>query len=565
MKRIASLFLALTIIIVLIPLGNVYAAPNVNTDYKIINRNSGKALDVYQKSTADGANVQQYTDNGGTNQQWSLVDVGSGYYKLVNKNSGKVLDVYQKSTADGANVQQWTDNGGTNQQWSVTDVGGGYYKIINRNSGKALDVSAFSTENGANVQQWTDSGGTNQQWSFVVVGGNIGSGDIVVAPNGSDSNPGTLASPTTLTSAITKVAPGGTIYMRGGTYNYSSTITIQSDNKGSSGARKNIFAYNGEKPVLDFSGQAFDSSNRGLQVFGSYWHVKGIRVTGAGDNGIYIGGNDNIIENVETDHNRDTGLQISRSSSSLSDMADWPSNNLILNSYSHDNYDPDNGEDADGFAAKLTVGPGNVFDGCIAAYNIDDGWDLFAKADTGPIAPVTIRNSIAHHNGQLSDGSTTGSADGNGFKLGGDQIAVNHIVENSIAFLNRKHGFTYNSNPGSITMKNNTSWKNGQAGTGSNFAFDVGTHQFTNNLSFESVSSDKTSGTDVSNSNVWWKNGQSTSGNGLVVSSTDFVSLTQTVSRNSNGSPNLGNFLKLASGSDLKGAGVNGEDLGAQF
>lgn len=565
MKRIASLFIVLTIIIALIPLGNVYAAPDVNTDYKIINRNSGKALDVNAKSIADGANVQQWADNGETNQQWSLVSVGSGYYKLVNKNSDKVLDVYQKSTADGANVQQWTDNGGTNQQWQIVDVGGGYYKLINRKSGKALDVNASSTADGANVQQWTDNGGTNQQWSFAAVGSGIGSGDIVVAPNGSDSNPGTLESPTTLASAITKVAPGGTIYMRGGTYNYSTTIILQPDNNGSSGARKNIFAYNGEKPVLDFSGQAYGSSNRGLQFWGSYWHVKGIRVMGAGDNGIFIGGHYNIIENVETDHNRDTGLQISRYSSSLTDMSDWPSNNLVLNSYSHNNYDPDNGEDADGFAAKLTVGPGNVFDGCIAAYNIDDGWDLYSKTETGPIAPITIRNSITHHNGQLSDGFTTADADGNGFKLGGDKIAVDHIVENSIAFLNRKHGFTYNSNPGSITMKNNTSWKNGQAGTGSNFAFDVGTHQFINNLSFESASSDKTSGTDVSNSNVWWKNGQSTNGKGLVVSSADFVSLTPSVSRNADGSPNLGNFLKLASSSDLKGAGVNGEDIGSQF
>lgn len=52
-------------------------------------------------------------------------------------------------------------------------------------------------------------------------------------------------------------------------------------------------------------------------------------------------------------------------------------------------------EDADGFAAKLTVGQGNVFDGCIAAYNADDGWDLFAKVQSGSIGVVTIQNCVA--------------------------------------------------------------------------------------------------------------------------------------------------------------------------
>lgn len=385
-------------------------------------------------------------------------------------------------------------------------------------------------------------------------------GDLIVAANGSDRNPGTIDSPTTLISAIERIAPGKTIYMRGGTYSFDSTITIGRGNDGTSSARKSIAAYGGEKPVLDFSAQAFGSSNRGLQLFGNYWLVKGLEIKGAGDNGLYIGGNYNRIEQVEAHHNRDTGIQIGRYASSAP-FSEWPSYNEVINSYSHDNYDPDNGEDADGFAAKLTVGPGNVFDGCIAAYNVDDGWDLYTKNETGPIGAVTIRNSIAHHNGQTSDGTSTTDSDGNGFKLGGDKIAVNHIVENSIAYQNKKHGFTYNSNPGSIQMKNNTSWSNGQ----SNFAFDKGTHVFTNNLSFKGGSSDKTSGSDVSGTNVWWKNNKSVNAKGLTASEADFVSLAPSLTRNSDGSPNLGNFLKLSEGSDLVGAGTpSGANIGAR-
>ena len=171
-------------------------------------------------------------------------------------------------------------------------------------------------------------------------------------------------------------------------------------------------------------------------MFGDYWLVKGLEVKGAGDNGIFIGGSYNRLEQIEAHHNRDTGIQLGRYASTAA-KSEWPAYNEIIRSYSHNNYDPDDGEDADGFAAKLTVGPGNLFDACIAAYNVDDGWDLYSKTDTGAIGAVTIRNSIAYANGATSDGTSTSNSDGNGFKLGGEKIAVNHIVENSIAFNNK--------------------------------------------------------------------------------------------------------------------------------
>ncbi|WP_416367266.1 hypothetical protein [Paenibacillus sanfengchensis] len=66
----------------------------------------------------------------------------------------------------------------------------------------------------------------------------------------------------------------------------------------------------------------------------------------------------------------------------------------------------------------------------------------------------------------------------------------------------------------------------------------------------------QTSGSDVSGTNVWWKNNKSVNAKGLAASEADFVSLTPTLTRNSNGSPNLGSFLKLSEGSDLAGAGT---------
>ena len=183
-----------------------------------------------------------------------------------------------------------------------------------------------------------------------------------------------------------------------------------------------------------------------------------------------------------TRFNRDTGLQLSRIASDTP-QGQWPANNLILSAESHDNADSD-GEDADGFAAKLTVGTGNVFRYAVSHNNIDDGWDLYTKTDTGPIGPVTIEDSLSYSNGTLTNGGQAGNGDRNGYKLGGEDIAVNHVVRRSIAYRNGKHGFTYNSNPGSMTISNNISIDN----TERNFSFDAGTSVFRNNVSCRSGS-----------------------------------------------------------------------------
>lgn len=140
---------------------------NSSSYYRIINRNSDKALDVNGGSTANGASVIQWTWNGGNNQQWQIVDNGGGYYRIINRNSSKALDVNGGSTSNGATVIQWTWNGGNNQQWQIVDNGGGYYRIINRNSSQALDVNGGSTANGASVIQWPWNGGNNQQWQII--------------------------------------------------------------------------------------------------------------------------------------------------------------------------------------------------------------------------------------------------------------------------------------------------------------------------------------------------------------------------------------------------------------
>ncbi|MFK4099375.1 carbohydrate-binding protein [Streptomyces sp. NPDC019531] len=320
---------------------------------------------------------------------------------------------------------------------------------------------------------------------------------LYVSPSGTDSAAGTVTAPTTLTSAISRITSGGTIYMRGGTYAYTSTVTIPAGSNGTSGARTTLSAYPGETPVLNFSAQSESSSNRGIQLNADYWKIHGLVVERAGDNGIYVGGSNNVVEHTVTRFNRDTGLQLGRISSSTP-SSQWPSNNLILSAESHDNADSD-GEDADGFAAKLTTGTGNVFRYAVSHNNIDDGWDLYTKTDTGAIGPVTIEYSLSYGNGTLSDGSQAGNGDRNGYKLGGDDIAVNHVVQHSIAVGNGHHGFTYNSNPGSMTITSNVSVDN----TERNFNFETGTSVFRSNTSCDSGATDRYVG-DADSSNQFW-------------------------------------------------------------
>ncbi|OAA20028.1 Ricin-type beta-trefoil lectin domain [Frankia sp. EI5c] len=152
------------------------SAATVDTSawYVLVNRNSGQALDVYDRATANGARIAQWPRNDGYWQQWQFVDSGGGYYRLKSRHSGKVLDVYEWSTANLAPVVQWTDLNGANQQWRLADTSGGHVQLINRHSGRVLEVRNASTANGADVVQYDNWGGDNQQWQLVRVGGGSG-------------------------------------------------------------------------------------------------------------------------------------------------------------------------------------------------------------------------------------------------------------------------------------------------------------------------------------------------------------------------------------------------------
>jgi len=356
---------------------------------------------------------------------------------------------------------------------------------------------------------------------------------IYVSPSGDDANPGTIDLPfKTLGKAVSVAGPDTLIYMRGGIYFDSTTVRL---NKGGQpGKYIKVWAYPGEKPVIDFSGQPVSTSSRGIQISHNYWHLKGLTICNAKDNGIHISGWYNIVENCVIFNCNDTGLQISGGGSY----------NSTINCDSYENHDPlTNGENADGFAAKLDIGPGNIFTSCRAWLNTDDGWDLWEGND-----PVIIEDCWAFRNGYNIWNIPNFQGDGNGFKLGGNYFAGAHKVTRSVAFDNKGKGFDQNNNTAGITLYNNTSWRN----TGRNFSFPStplnGAHELKNNISY--AGQNLIAANSVLETNSW---------NGFIVADDDFISLDTSlavIGRDPSGKIPCTDLFRLAAGSSLIDAGV---------
>lgn len=269
-----------------------------------------------------------------------------------------------------------------------------------------------------------------------------------------NSGKGTKGNPIDIYNAVAYAKAGQKILLLEGNYKVANNLLIPFGINGTS--EKPIYMMPeqaGTRVVLDFAG----TTGEGITLCGNYWYIQNIDVTNSanGKDGIHVAGSYNVLDSVNTYNNGNTGIQISRFSN-VQAKSDWPAYNTIKNCTSHNNADAGY-EDADGFAAKLTIGKGNVFIGCIAHNNADDGWDLFAKVETGNIPSVVIMNCVAYANGYLEDGTDAGN--GNGFKMGGSSLAGGHVLLNSVAFENKAKGIDSNSCPDNVVVSS-TSYNN---------------------------------------------------------------------------------------------------------
>lgn len=379
---------------------------------------------------------------------------------------------------------------------------------------------------------------------------------IFVSPTGLPTGNGTKERPMDIYTAVDQAVPGQTIVLMEGTYQMLSSLRIKRGIDGTADAYINMIGdpEAATRPVIDFMGEF-----SGITHGGDYWYFYGFDVTRSLDaqKGFQVSGSNNVLDQINTYYNGNTGIQISRYNGK--DLfPDWPANNLVRNCTSYCNYDK-GFEDADGFAAKLTCGEGNVFDGCVAYNNADDGWDLYAKLETGSIGAVTIRNCVAHSNGWVP--GVEGEGNGNGFKMGGDSLSGKHVLENSYAFFNRAKGIDSNSCPDIIVI-NSVSYNNGSY----NVAFYTNNatntdYSATGIVSFKDSTSTypegmmgeqlKPKGTQDSgkyqgNTNYYWNGSASVNAAGEAITADMFVSLQfNGINRNPDGTLDLQGFLQL--------------------
>jgi hypothetical protein len=343
--------------------------------------------------------------------------------------------------------------------------------------------TAGSTGTGGARGGTTGTAGTGAAGTTGAAGSSGGPCDVWVAPTGSDTAAGTQSAPVATPQAayellcpgVTGAANGDpcsgtlkTMCLKAGTYKLATRIEFKKTRMGTASRVITMMADPAAttKPILDFSTQPrlacgvepTDKNQYGIDIGADYYKVQGLEITGANDSGILIQGAHDTVQDCDVHDSADTGILIS-SSSGYTGSGTFET---ILNCDSHHNNDTQcDGSNADGFGAKKGTGTGNVFNGCRSWDNSDDGFDFYAWT-----SPVTVKSSWAFGEGQTTAG--TGS-NGNGFKMGGDSVSAAHVMSSCFAFDNNETkggshvsdwGFTYNSNPATITCSGCGAWNN---------------------------------------------------------------------------------------------------------
>ena len=127
---------------------------------ELVGNQSGKCLDVPGVSTANGTQLEIYSCNAGTNQEFTLQP--NGEITVYSGSSEKCLEAYEQGKTAGTIVDIYTCNGGSNQLWQAHPDG----SVTDNESGLCLDVYGQGTANGTKVDIYTCNGGSNQQWAL---------------------------------------------------------------------------------------------------------------------------------------------------------------------------------------------------------------------------------------------------------------------------------------------------------------------------------------------------------------------------------------------------------------
>ncbi|MBK8881888.1 MAG: DUF4990 domain-containing protein [Bacteroidales bacterium] len=394
---------------------------------------------------------------------------------------------------------------------------------------------------------------------FILTGSSLSGATYYISPNGYDANPGTISQPFfSLNKAWAVVAAGDIIYVRGGTYYYTSQQRLIGK-KGTDGNLIKVWAYPGETPVITRADTWNWSNYRaGIYFIGDYCHFKGLIITGFDQRDEFVWTamrcedfNNNIFEFIDFSW---SGLG--------SYMTGACNNNLFLNCDWHDNYDPlSSYENADGLNfEEVRSGSINTLRCCRFWNNADDGLDVYNNDSY-----LLIENCWAWHQGYREDESTVGG-DGSGFKLGPTSVSAKSTilrrVVNCISYKNQAWGYNENGEAlCNMELYNNISYNNSFGDNwGGGYHMNVSgvSYYIKNNISYMDVPDAADLGTYTNINNNSWDSDVAVSENDFL--STDGAELA--LPRKADGSLPVITFLHLAEGSDLIEAG---ENIGLSF
>ncbi|MFG2675513.1 GDSL-type esterase/lipase family protein [Streptomyces sp. NPDC048445] len=143
-----------------------------DTVFQLVNRRTGKAIDVPGAATTAGTGLIQHAPSSAVNQQFLFITVGEGIDEVYTTHSPTTLGwaVWGGASDAGAKIVQWTPEHSTSQQWRRSRTADGYTVVTCVRSGKVLGVSGGSTADGAAIEQQTPDGGEGQQWRLVEKG-----------------------------------------------------------------------------------------------------------------------------------------------------------------------------------------------------------------------------------------------------------------------------------------------------------------------------------------------------------------------------------------------------------
>lgn len=127
-------------------------------------------LDTEGAVNKSGVNVQLSGNNSALNQIFTIQYIGNGFYKIIHKNSKKAIDAGDGGDKNGANVQLYADNGSDYQQWILKPSwNSNSFEIISKKSGLNIDITGRNITTGTNIELWRKTTSGAQQFRLISV------------------------------------------------------------------------------------------------------------------------------------------------------------------------------------------------------------------------------------------------------------------------------------------------------------------------------------------------------------------------------------------------------------